>query len=226
MAPPPSPWPERRLPCLLYPSLGVMQSPRDFPRFSLGRAAWYTGSMSQPCHHPAASDPEQLWAECEVRRLRRSGPGGQHRNKVETAVNLLHPPTGVRAEANERRSQAQNRSLALFRLRMNMALEVRQPCGPDYLPSPLWQSRCGGGSRKVERRATPFPALLAELLDVLAGLEADPKRAAGVLRCTPSQLIRLLRLDPRGLALVNRWRGQLGLHALQIAGIDALSPSR
>ena len=59
--------------------------------------------------HPAATRAEQLLAECEVRRLRRSGPGGQHRNKVETAVALRHLPTGVQAEANERRSQAQNR---------------------------------------------------------------------------------------------------------------------
>ena len=51
-----------------------------------------------------------------------------------------------------------------------------------------------------------FPTLLAEALDVLAALDADPKRAAAVLDCTPSQLIRLLKLDPRALALVNGWR--------------------
>src|SRR5512136_1153675 len=101
--------------------------------------------MIEPHDDPAACSPTQLYAECDVRRLRRSGPGGQHRNKVETAVSLHHLPTGVRAEANERRSQAQNRSLALLRLRMNLALEVRRSVGPDYVPSPLWKSRCGGG---------------------------------------------------------------------------------
>ena len=170
--------------------------------------------MSEPCYRPAASSPEQLWAECEVRRLRRSGPGGQHRNKVETAISLHHLPTGVRAEASERRSQAQNRSVALFRLRVNLALEVRQPCGPDCVPSPLWQSRAGGGL-KISASHDDFPALLAEALDVLAASDADPKPAAGALGCTPSQLVRLLKIEPRALLLVNRWRGQRGMHALQ-----------
>ncbi len=93
--------------------------------------------MVEPNEHPATASPQQLWAECEVRSLRRSGRGGQHRNKVETAISLHHLPTGVRAEASERRSQAQNRSQALFRLRVNLALEVRRLCGPDYVPSLL-----------------------------------------------------------------------------------------
>jgi hypothetical protein len=171
--------------------------------------------MSEPRDHPAAGSPEQLWADCDVRRLRRSGPGGQHRNKVETAISLHHLPTGVRAEANERRSQAQNQSVALFRLKVNLALEVRQPCGPDGVPSPLWQSRCGGGGLKLSAAHDDFPTLLAEALDVLAALDADLKRAAGVLGCTPSQLVRLLKLDPRALALVNRWRRERQMHSLR-----------
>ncbi len=171
--------------------------------------------MPKPSDHPAAASAEQVWAECDVRRLRRSGPGGQNRNKVETAISLHHLPTGVCAEASERRSQAQNRSTALFRLRVNLALEVRRPCGPDCVPSPLWQSRCGGGVLKLSAAHGDFPGLLAEALDVLAALDADPKRAAAVLDCTPSQLIRLLKLDPRALVLVNRWRRERQMHQLR-----------
>jgi hypothetical protein len=170
--------------------------------------------MFEPHDHPAAYSPAQLYAECEVRRLRRSGPGGQHRNKVETAVSLQHLPTGVRAEASERRSQAQNQSVALFRLRVNLALEVRGPGGSAREPSLLWQSRCAGGL-KVSASHDDFPALLAEALDVLAALDAEPKSAAAQLGCTPSQLVRLLKLDPRALILVNRWRRERQLHALR-----------
>ncbi len=171
--------------------------------------------MSGRDDHPAAGSPEQLLAKCAVRRLRRSGPGGQHRNKVETAISLRHSPTGVRAEASERRSQAQNQSVALFRLRVNLALEVRKPRGPDNVPSPLWQSRFGGRALKVSASHDDFPSLLAEALDVLAASDADPKQAATVLGCTPSQVVRLLKLDPRALALVNRWRHERQMHALR-----------
>ena len=81
--------------------------------------------MSRETIHPAAHDEETLWRESDVRRVRRSGPGGQHRNKVESGIVLLHRSTGISAEASERRSQADNRRVALRRLRINLALDVR-----------------------------------------------------------------------------------------------------
>src|SRR5262249_34131870 len=65
--------------------------------------------------HFAALDPEVLAAQCEFRTTRRSGPGGQNRNKVETAVILTHRKTGVSATASERRTQGENRRAALKR---------------------------------------------------------------------------------------------------------------
>lgn len=47
---------------------------------------------------------------------RSSGPGGQHVNKVETGVVIEHPPTGLRAIAEDSRSRERNRLLALERL--------------------------------------------------------------------------------------------------------------
>jgi ribosome-associated protein len=56
-----------------------------------------------------------------------SGPGGQHRNKTASAVRLFHPQTGVTVTATERRSQAQNRSVALQRLRAALRALARVP---------------------------------------------------------------------------------------------------
>lgn len=54
--------------------------------------------------------------DLKIHFYRSSGPGGQRKNKVETAVRVTHLPTGIIASATESRSQAQNRALALERL--------------------------------------------------------------------------------------------------------------
>jgi hypothetical protein len=165
--------------------------------------------------HPAALPNERLLRDCTVRRTRRSGPGGQHRNKVETAVIVEHRPTRVSAEASERRSQEENRQEALFRLRLSLAVEVRSRIDSPYAPSELWLGRCPRGRVAVNPRHNDFPTLLAEALDVLAVFDDDIKAAAVVLRCTPSQLTKFVQLEPRAIAAVNRARERNGLHKLK-----------
>ena len=166
--------------------------------------------------HPATWDLDRLLAECKSRRQRRSGPGGQHRNKVETAVVITHLPTNTRGEASERRSQEQNRRMAIFRLRVNLALNERAaPNLATEVPSPLWRTRCTGARIAINVSHEDFPALLSEALDVLCAAKLDVPRAAEWLACTPSQLIRLLKLDPRALAHINTARRDAGLHALK-----------
>lgn len=81
--------------------------------------------MSSPTPHPATLEDSELLTACEIRFTRRGGPGGQHRNKVETAVILRHRPTGLSAEAHELRSQSENRRVALSRLRFELAVHFR-----------------------------------------------------------------------------------------------------
>ena len=165
--------------------------------------------------HPAALDEDELLADCQLRRQRRSGPGGQHRNKVETAVVIRHIPTGVEAAASERRSQEENRRVAVSRLRQRLALRVRTGLDPSGFPSKLWRSRCAGGKIVVSPQHSDFPAILAEALDVLAARNANIAEASEFLSCTRSQLTKLLKVEPDALRQVNQQRRAAGLPPLR-----------
>jgi hypothetical protein len=166
--------------------------------------------------HPAGLNDSELARQCRVTYGRASGPGGQHRNKVETAVRILHVPTGLQAAAVERRSQAQNRHMAWRRLRLALAREVRTAVNPQrHEPSALWQRRRQGEKLPVNPRHREYPALLAEALDLVAACAFDVGRAAGVLGVTMSQLARLVRHDGQAWAWVNEGRKTRGLPKLK-----------
>lgn len=175
--------------------------------------------MSQEMMHPAGLSEEALLRACEVTRTRRQGPGGQHRNKVETAIVLVHRPTGVKSEASERRSQHENQRVALHRLRVNLALAVRGECEADAreecVPSNLWRGRTTGGRIVVSPTHDDFAPLLAEALDAIAQHNFDLGSAAAALGVSSSQLVKLLRVEPRGLKQVNDRRIELGLKVLR-----------
>jgi hypothetical protein len=165
--------------------------------------------------HPASWPISVLLEECEIRRQRRSGPGGQHRNKVETGIVITHRPSGCRAEATERRSQQQNQRNAVHRLRVELAVGIRCPVETGSPPSELWRSRCHGGRISVSEKHDDFPALLAEALDRFAHFDWEVRNAAQSLSCNASQLTKLVQLHPRAFLRVNNARAAAGLHPLK-----------
>lgn len=59
--------------------------------------------------------------DCEITTMHCGGKGGQHVNKVETGVRILHRPTGIVVACTEERSQVQNKQKALRRLKSILA---------------------------------------------------------------------------------------------------------
>ena len=68
---------------------------------------------ASPRYH---TDRAALEHEVRVETFRAGGPGGQHRNVTDSAVRLLHLPSGVRVTAADSRSQHRNRETAFARL--------------------------------------------------------------------------------------------------------------
>lgn len=164
--------------------------------------------------HPAAISPVDLLRACDETRTKRSGPGGQHRNKFETAVVLVHRPTGISAEASERRSQAENRQVALKRLRLKLALEHRTPANPSG-PSQLWLSRTRGRQLAVNPEHDDYPALVAEALDQLQAAQFEIAPLAEKIGISGTQLVRLFKKCPVGWVALNRYRAAFGLPPLK-----------
>ena len=96
-----------------------------------------------PPHY--ATDREALERDSDITFFVAGGPGGQHRNKVSSAVRLHHRPSGIVVAATERRLQSANREMAFDRLAKRLiALSVRQ--------APRVATRPGRAAR--ERRRT------------------------------------------------------------------------
>ncbi|TVQ79468.1 MAG: peptide chain release factor-like protein [Phycisphaeraceae bacterium] len=177
-----------------------------------------------PYPHPAALPDDELIAQCTVGKGRSSGPGGQHRNKVETKVILTHEPTGTMAHAGERREATVNRRMAIRRLRLTLATEHRIGVPIGEIGSELWKSRLrprksADGTRTNAISCNPehhdFPSLLAEALDVICDAEWELKKAAIRLETTPSQLIKLVKDHPAAFVKLNAERAKLGKHPIK-----------
>ncbi|MDA3937629.1 MAG: peptide chain release factor-like protein [Actinomycetota bacterium] len=62
----------------------------------------------------------ELLAECDVYTFRSSGKGGQSVNTTDSAVRLVHRPTGITVVGQRERSQYRNRQDCLRRLRLRI----------------------------------------------------------------------------------------------------------
>jgi hypothetical protein len=170
-----------------------------------------------------ALDDAALLAQCEVHTYKSSGPGGQHRNKVSSAVRLVHRPTRISAHGDDSRSQHENKRLALRRLRMNIAVHVRGP-EDTAAPAPAVVAQClfkprGRGEDapvrlEVGARDFRFWQVAAYILDTLECCEGRMSDAAAVVGITTGNLSDLLGSERHLLAAAQAIRKRYGLKPL------------
>lgn len=65
--------------------------------------------------------------DMDITFFKAGGPGGQHRNKTETAVRIHHRPSGIVVVASEQRSRQANIEKAFERLAARLAVLKRKP---------------------------------------------------------------------------------------------------
>jgi len=158
---------------------------------------------------------DRLLAECDVHTYRASGPGGQHRNKTDSAVRLAHRPTGVTVTATESRSQHENRARALRRLRKAIALAVRRP--PPAAPCPAVRGAVADRAwPRIGRKSAAYLLTAAEVLDRLAAEEGRVSDVAAAVGASTASLVKFLSLDDDLWQSANRQRQAFGLRPLRM----------
>ncbi|GMU40878.1 MAG: hypothetical protein AMXMBFR23_17440 [Chloroflexota bacterium] len=116
----------------------------------------------------------------------------------------------------ESRSQHENRASALRRLRVTLAVGLREPVALDgYAPAGPLAGTLRGGRIVVSERNPRYPLVVAEAFDVLEATDWRVAEAAAAVGVSTSALGRFLEADPVLFRAANARRAAVGLPPLR-----------
>ena len=93
--------------------------------------------------------------DLEIETMRSSGAGGQHINKTDSAVRIIHKPTGIVVKCQDGRSQHENRATALMTIRSRVYEEHQRKLEEEQ--GMERRSKIGTGDRAEKIRTYNYP---------------------------------------------------------------------
>jgi len=136
------------------------------------------------------SDAELLKL-CEVQAYKGSGPGGQHRNKTNSGVKLRLGT--IESYSCDDRSAHINKILALKKLRMKIALQIREE---PALQTPF---AFPGSAGKISTDNKLYPEFISDILDRIKAANGDLSDAARMWNLSKSALNKIILADKKVL---------------------------
>ena len=146
---------------------------------------------------------DELLSICKTDHFIATGKGGQKRNKTSSAVRLTLKDSSIAASASEDRQQSVNKVRALRRLRIAIALEMRQE------PA-AWKDQLD-----MNPKNSSYSKFIACLTDHLCSLNWQVSEVAKAFSISTGKLIKIIAKDDSFWQYVNAQRQKAGYKPLK-----------
>ncbi len=140
---------------LLQSESGVHRVQRIPETEAQGRIHTSAATVAVLPENEKTNDIELLPSELRIDTFRASGAGGQHVNKTDSAIRIVHLPTGIKVECQDESSQHRNKDRAMSLLKARILDKIEQENKINLAAQR--KSLVGGGDRSERIRTYNFP---------------------------------------------------------------------